>query len=102
MTSAYEVRSKAKGEKTARRILGGTGLGALIGGIAGGRAGAAIGALSGAAAGPAVSAATSGKEVLIPSESLVEFRLHQSVELPVTGSRTTVPVNKAFCCCLSF
>jgi len=85
LTSVYEVRSKGKGEKTARRILGGTGLGALIGGIAGGGAGAAIGALSGAAAGTAVSAASEGKQVSIPSESLLEFRLEQPVDLPVSG-----------------
>jgi hypothetical protein len=85
LSSVYEVRSKGKGEKTAGRIIGGTGLGALIGGIAGGGAGAAIGALSGAAAGTAVSAATEGKQVSIPSESLLEFRLEQPIDLPVAG-----------------
>lgn len=81
-TSSFSVRSQGKGEKTTRRILGGTGLGAMIGGIAGGGAGAAIGALSGAAAGTAVSAAKPGQQVLIPSESLLEFRLAQAVHLP--------------------
>lgn len=82
VTSTYELRSKGKGEKTARRILGGTGLGSLIGGIAGGGAGAAIGAVSGAAAGTAVSAAKEGQQVSVPSESLLEFRLAQPVSLP--------------------
>jgi hypothetical protein len=82
MTSTFEVRSKGKGEKTTRRVLGGTGLGALIGGIAGGGAGAAIGAVSGAAVGTATSAATEGQQVSVPSESLLEFRLEQPTSLP--------------------
>lgn len=82
-TNRFSLRSKGKGEKTTRRILGGTGLGAMIGGIAGGGAGAAIGALSGAAAGTAVSAAKPGQQVSIPSESLLEFRLAQPAHLPV-------------------
>lgn len=83
LTSAFEVKSEGKGKKTTRRIVGGTGLGALIGGIAGGGTGAAIGALAGAAAGTTVSAATKGKQVSIPSESLLEFRLEQPASLPV-------------------
>lgn len=83
VTTFYQLRSQGKGEKTSRRILGGTGLGALIGGIAGGGAGAAIGAVSGAAAGTAASAATEGKQVSVPSESLLEFRLGQPASLPV-------------------
>lgn len=83
LTSAFEVKSEGKGKKTTRRIVGGAGLGALIGGIAGGGTGAAIGVLAGAAAGTTVSAATKGKQVSIPSESLLEFRLEQPASLPV-------------------
>jgi hypothetical protein len=83
LTSSYEVRSEGKGKKTARRVVGGAGLGALIGGIAGGGAGAAIGAVAGGGAGTAVSAASSGKQVSIPSESLLEFRLEQPASLPL-------------------
>jgi hypothetical protein len=82
MTSTYEVRAEGKGKKTARRIVGGTGLGALIGGIAGGGTGAAIGAVAGAATGTVASAATEGKQVSVPSESLLEFRLAAPVTLP--------------------
>ena len=64
-------------------MVGGAGLGALIGGIAGGGKGAAIGAGAGAAAGTTVSAATKGKQVSVPSESLLEFRLQQPASLPV-------------------
>jgi hypothetical protein len=83
LTSTYEMRSQGKGSKTARRVVGGTGLGALIGGIAGGGAGAAIGAVSGAALGTTVSAAKGGKQVSVPSESLLEFRLEQPASLPL-------------------
>lgn len=84
LTSTYEVRSQGQGSKTAKRVVGGAGLGALIGGIAGGGKGAAIGAGAGAATGTVVSAATKGKQVSVPSESLLEFRLQHPVTLPVS------------------
>lgn len=83
LTSDYTVRSEGKGKKTAGKILGGAGLGALIGGLAGGGTGAAIGVAAGAAGGTALSAAGKGKQVVIPSESLIEFRLQQPASLPV-------------------
>jgi len=83
LTSVYQVRSQGKGKKTAGRIFGGAGLGALIGGLAGGGTGAAIGIAAGAVAGTTVSAATEGKQVSVPSESLLEFRLEQPTTLPV-------------------
>ena len=83
LTSTYQVASQGQGSKTAKRVVGGTGLGALVGGLAGGGKGAAIGAGVGAAAGTTVSAATKGKQVSVPSESLLEFRLQQPASLPV-------------------
>ena len=83
LTSAYQVASKGQGNKTAGRVVGGAGLGALVGGLAGGGKGAAIGAGAGAAAGTTVAAATKGKQVAVPTESLVEFRLQQPGSLPV-------------------
>lgn len=83
LTSTYEVKGKGEGKKTAGKIIGGTGLGALIGGIAGGGTGAAIGALAGAAGGTAVAASKKGEQLQIPSESLLEFRLEQPASLPI-------------------
>ena len=83
LTSTYQIKGKGEGKKTAGKILGGAGLGALIGGIAGGGTGAAIGALAGAAGGTAVAASKKGEQLQIPSESLIEFTLEQPASLPV-------------------
>jgi hypothetical protein len=83
ITSAYEIKGSGKGSNTAKDVIGGTGLGALIGGLAGGGKGAGIGALAGAAGGTAIAAGRRGQQLLIPSESLLEFRLEQAVTLPV-------------------
>lgn len=82
-TGVLEMKGSGEGKKTARKVLGGTGLGALVGGIAGGGKGAAIGAVAGAGTGTAVSASKKGEQVGVPSESLLEFRLTQEVSLPV-------------------
>src|ERR1700758_64527 len=88
LTSTYEIKGKGEGKKTAGKILGGAGLGALIGGIAGGGTGAAIGVLAGAAGGTAVAASKKGEQLQIPSESLLEFRLEQPVSLPIAEEVT--------------
>lgn len=82
LTSTYEVKGQGEGKKTARKVVGGAGLGALIGGIAGGGKGAGIGALAGAGAGTAVAGAKKGQQLTIPSETLLEFRLQQPAPLP--------------------
>jgi len=83
LTSTYEIKGKGEGSKTAKKVLGGAGLGALIGGIAGGGKGAAIGVAAGAAGGTAIAASKKGEQLVIPSESLLEFRLEQPASLPV-------------------
>lgn len=83
LTSEYEIKGKGEGSKTAKKVIGGAGLGALIGGIAGGGKGAAIGAGAGAATGTVLAGSKKGEQLVIPSESLLEFRLQQPVALPV-------------------
>jgi hypothetical protein len=83
LTSTYEIRGSGEGSKTAKKIIGGAGLGALIGGLAGGGKGAGIGVLAGAAGGTAIAASKKGQQLSIPSETLLEFRLEQPVTLPV-------------------
>jgi hypothetical protein len=74
-SSEYEVAAKGKGKRTATLAGGGAGLGALIGGLAGGGKGALIGGLAGAGAGTAGAAYTGNKDVVIPAETVVTFRL---------------------------
>ena len=83
LTSTYEIKGKGEGKKTAGKVVGGAGLGAVIGGIAGGGKGAAIGAAAGGAGGAALAGAKKGQQLQIPSESLLEFRLQQPAVLPL-------------------
>lgn len=80
-TSASEHSIAGKGKRSAVVIGGGAGLGALIGGLAGGGKGAAIGAAAGAGAGTAGAAFTGNKEIVLPAESAVSFKLLQPVQV---------------------
>ncbi|HEY4357353.1 MAG TPA: hypothetical protein VGN16_16500 [Acidobacteriaceae bacterium] len=66
---------KGKGKRSAGFIGGLTGAGMLIGGIASGGVGLAIGAASGAGAGTLIAGTTGNRDVEIPAESIVHFRL---------------------------
>ena len=77
-TTEYEKVDKGEGKRTGAFVGGGTGLGAIIGGIAGGGKGALIGGLAGAGAGTA-GAATGRRDVLIPAETPITFRLTEPV-----------------------
>lgn len=76
------VRSKkGKGKRSAAFIGGGTGLGMLVGGLAGGGVGLAVGGLAGAGAGTAVAGLTGNRDLDIPAESLLRFRLADDLTL---------------------
>lgn len=66
-------------------IGGGAAGGALIGGLAGGGKGALIGSLIGAGAGTAGAAATGKKDISLPAESHLRFRLLRPVTVSVKG-----------------
>jgi len=72
---------KGKGKRSAAFIGGGTGLGMLIGGIATGGTGLLIGGLAGAGAGTGVAAFTGNRDLDIPSESIVRFKLANTLTL---------------------
>ncbi len=92
VTDAYTKEGAARGKNTAEKAGGGAVLGAIIGGLAGGGKGAAIGGLAGAGAGTGVNAATRGQQVVIPTETLINFQLQSpitvTVTIPPTGAQT--------------
>jgi len=85
VTEYFAQESKGKGKRTAAMVGGGAGVGAAIGGLAGGGKGAAIGALAGATAGT-VGAMTGNRDIELPAESALPFRLDEPLTLkPATG-----------------
>lgn len=74
-------RKKGKGKRSAAMIGGGTGLGMLIGGVASGGTGLLIGGLAGAGAGTAGAGLTGNRDLDIPSESIVHFKLAEDLTL---------------------
>jgi len=80
-TTSSARAMKGKGKRTAVMIGGGAGLGAVIGALAGGGKGAAIGAGVGAGAGTAGSAFTGNKNIVLPAETLVQFKLVKAISV---------------------
>jgi len=70
-----------KNKRTAEMVGGGAALGTLLGAIAGGGKGAAIGAVAGAAAGGTAQVLTKGKEVKVPAETVLKFKLDKPLRL---------------------
>lgn len=80
-TSMAGFAQKGKGKRTAVATGGGAALGALIGGIAGGGKGAAIGVLAGGGAGFAGGTLTGNKQIELPAETALTFKLKEAVTL---------------------
>jgi len=72
--------------RTGEYVGGGAVVGAIIGGLAGGGKGAVIGAGAGAAAGAGSQMMTRGREVRIPRESTLTFRIERPMEMGVVDS----------------
>jgi hypothetical protein len=84
----YDVRttsptetSTGKGKRTAAMVGGGAGGGALIGGLAGGGKGAIIGGLIGAAAGTGGAGLTGNRDIKLPAETPITFKLVDPLEI---------------------
>jgi hypothetical protein len=80
-TTMTNQTSTGKGKRTAIATGGGAGLGAIIGGIAGGGRGAGIGALVGGGAGLAGGAFTGNKQIELPAETALVFKLNAPITL---------------------
>jgi len=81
--STHDMREtkKGKGKRSAAFIGGGSGLGMLIGGVASGGTGLLIGGLAGGGAGTAAAGLTGNRDLDIPAESIVHFRLADDLTL---------------------
>jgi hypothetical protein len=66
---------RGKGRRSAAMIGGGSGLGMLVGGVATGGVGLVVGGLVGGGAGTAVAGLTGNRDINIPAESIVRFKL---------------------------
>jgi hypothetical protein len=76
LTSRDLAESKrGKGRRSAAFIGGGTGLGMLVGGVATGGVGLVVGGLVGGAGGTALAGLTGNRDIDIPAESIVHFKL---------------------------
>jgi hypothetical protein len=80
-TSNLARTKKGKGRRSAAFIGGGAGMGMLIGGVATGGVGLLVGGLAGGGAGALGAAFTGNRDLSIPAESVVTFRLQDPLTL---------------------
>jgi hypothetical protein len=80
-TESLSRSKKGKGRRSAAFIGGGAGMGMLIGGVATGGVGLLIGGLAGGGAGALGAAFTGNRDLAIPAESVVGFRLQDELTL---------------------
>jgi hypothetical protein len=80
-TDQWTKAGSSRGKNTAAKVGAGAAIGAIIGGIAGGGKGAAIGAAAGGGLGGGVQAATKGQQIDLPSETVLNFTLQNSVSV---------------------
>jgi hypothetical protein len=79
VVGSQEKEGVGANKRTGKYVGGGAAIGAIVGAIAGGGKGAAIGAGVGAGAGAGAQILTKGKSVNVPAESLLTYRLQQSL-----------------------
>ena len=81
VSDPYTEAGKSRGKNTAEKVGGGAAIGAIIGAIAGGGKGAAIGAGVGGAGGGVYQGVSKVKPLRIPSETRLDFRLNQPLNI---------------------
>ena len=85
-TEPYTKQGEGRGKNTAEKVGGGAAVGAILGGILGGGKGAAIGAAAGGGVGAGANTVTRGQQVQIASETVVRFKLSDSIIIHVNGA----------------
>jgi hypothetical protein len=85
-TNEIEDVGKNRGKRTAVGAGGGAAFGAILGAVAGGGKGAAIGALAGGGAGTAGAAFTGKKDIVLPAETRLHFKLAQPLSIPAPAA----------------
>ncbi len=78
-TASIVRTKKGKGKRSAAFIGSGAGLGMLVGGVATGGVGLAVGGLAGGGLGTLLGGLTGNRDIEIPAESLVRFRLEDDL-----------------------
>jgi cytoskeletal protein RodZ len=89
-TNEFEEVGKGRGKRTAVGAGGGAAFGAIVGALAGGGKGAAIGALAGGGAGTAGAAFTGKKDIVLPAETRLHFKLAQPLTIPAPAAGAPV------------
>lgn len=88
VSNDYVDKGPSRTKRSLLTILGGSAVGAAIGAVAGGGKGAAIGAAAGGGGGAIYEGSTKSKQVDIPPETLLKFKLAQPTSVALTP---TVP-----------
>ena len=78
-TADFVASKKGKGKRTAGWIGGTAGVGMLVGGLATGGVGLAVGGLAGGGLGTLIAGTTGNRDIVIPAESVVRFRLQDEL-----------------------
>ena len=90
-SSTYVTTGASQGGRTARSAGIGAAIGAAIGAISGGGKGAAIGGATGAGAGAGVEMIRKGEQVRVDSETRLDFRLENPIEVTLQSPSSSTP-----------
>src|SRR6266571_671101 len=82
-SNTFENTGASQGTRTARSAGLGAAIGAAIGAISGGGKGAIIGGATGAGAGAGVEAVRKGEQIRVDSETRLDFRLENPVDVTI-------------------
>jgi len=82
-SNTFENSGASQGTRTARSAGLGAAIGAAIGAISGGGKGAIIGGATGAGAGAGVEAVRKGEQIRVDSETRLDFRLENPVDVTI-------------------